>query len=84
MTYEIWDKQSSINGIEAQHFLDMDIINDDPNIILFKEGDVVVRVESKKKLSEWFDISESLPLADFMDAYNQKLNEQKIDEQIDP
>ena len=36
MTYEIWDKQSSINGIEAQHYLDMDIIHDDPNIILFK------------------------------------------------
>lgn len=83
MTYEIWDRESSINGIEASHFLEQDIFKDEKDIILFKEGDLVVRVESKQKLAECYNIDETLPLEDFVDEYNSIINAQPTEE-IEP
>lgn len=71
MTYELWDKNSKINGVAASHFLnEQPFKNYNGDIILiYAENGKVSNVECKDILAEIYNIDATLPLDDFMDAY---------------
>ena len=85
MTYELWDKQTSINGVEAQHFLERTPFKDyTGDIILIKnENDVITSVECKDILANVHNIDASLGLSDFMAEYFSILEAESTLEGVD-
>lgn len=71
MNYELWDRESSINGVEASHFLNNPPFKDYNGdiILIYGENGKVANVECKDILASVYDIDSTLPLNDFMDAY---------------
>ena len=71
--YVLWDRVSSINGVQAGHFLnEQPFMGYDGDIILIyadETGGRVTNVECKDILSQIYNIDKSLPLADFMNQY---------------
>ena len=82
MNYKLWDKTSSINGIEANHFLEKKPFKDyDGDIILiYSENDKVSQVECKDILVKVYDIDKSLSLDEFMSQYFAKITQTEISE----
>ena len=88
MNYKVWDKTSSINGLEPQHFLSKQPFeNYEGDIILIycKDGKIS-QVECKDILASVYEIDKTLSLDEFMTQYFEKLTQietSKINETID-
>lgn len=74
--YELWDKKSPINGVEASYFLNKaPFKNYSGDIILIYGTETSVsNVECKEILASIYDIDVNLPIAEFMSAYEEKIN----------
>ena len=77
MNYKVWDKTSSINGLEPQHFLSKPPFeNYEGDIILiYGEDDKVSQVECKDILAKVYCIDNTLSLDEFMTQYFAKLTQ---------
>ena len=77
MNYKIWDKISSINGLEPQHFLSKPPFkNYEGDIILiYGEDDKVSQVECKDILAKVYGIDNTLSLDEFITQYFEKLTQ---------
>ena len=77
MNYKVWDKTSSINGLEPQHFLSKPPFkNYEGDIILiYGEDDKVSQVECKDILASVYGIDKTLSLDEFMTQYFAKLTQ---------
>ena len=75
MNYKIWDKTSSINGLEPQHFLSKPPFkNYEGDIILiYGENGKVSQIECKDILASVYGIDKTLSLDEFMTQYFEKL-----------
>lgn len=74
--YELWDRQTSINGVEASHFLnEHPFKNYNGDIILIYADDEVhvSQIECKEILANIYEIDVNLPLDEFMTEYFSKL-----------
>ena len=77
MNYKVWNKTSSINGLEPQHFLSKPPFkNYEGDIILiYGEDDKVSQVECKDILASVYGIDKTLSLDEFMTQYFAKLTQ---------
>ena len=77
MNYKVWNKTSSINGLEPQHFLSKPPFkNYEGDIILiYCEDDKVSQIECKDILSKLYGIDKTLSLDEFMTQYFEKLTQ---------
>ena len=77
MNYKVWNKTSSINGLEPQHFLSKPPFeNYEGDIILiYGEDDKVSQVECKDILAKVYCIDNTLSLDEFMTQYFAKLTQ---------
>ena len=77
MNYKVWDKTSSINGLEPQHFLSKQPFeNYEGDIILiYGEDGKVSQVECKDILASVYGIDKTLSLDEFMTQYFAKLTQ---------
>lgn len=84
MIYKIWDKTSSINGLEPQHFLSKQPFKDYEGdiILIYGEDGKVSQVECKDILSSVYEIDKTLSLDEFMAQYETILNTQVEQEEI--
>lgn len=76
--YNLWDKISPINGVNAAHFLNQPPFkgyNGDIILIYADDGTRVTNVECKDILAEVYGISAALPLNEFMSQYFAKITE---------
>lgn len=85
LTYRIWNKTDSINGVQAEHFLESSTFKGyNGDIILFLQDNVVTQVERKDTLSQLYNIDITLGLDAFVSEYlNKKQTEPIIDENIE-
>ena len=88
MNYKVWDKTSSINGLEPQHFLSKPPFkNYEGDIILiYGEDDKVSQIECKDILAKVYGIDNTLSLDEFITQYFEKLTQietSKINETSD-
>ena len=89
MNYKVWDKTSSINGLEPQHFLSKHPFkNCECDIILiYGDNGKVSQVECKDILAKVYGVDNTLPLDEFMIQYetilNTPLEQEEINETID-
>lgn len=76
MTYTLWDKQTSINGVEASYFLNKEPFKTYKGdiILVYAENGSVSNIESKEVLALVYNIDVELPLDEFMVAYEEALN----------
>ncbi len=76
MNYKVWDKTSSINGLEPQHFLSKQPFKDYQGdiILIYGENHKVSQVECKDILASVYGIDKTLSLDEFMKAYETILN----------
>lgn len=82
--YAIWNKQTPINGVSAQHFLSKPPFkgyNGDIILIYNEDKSRVTNVEGKDILAKVYGIDSSLSLDEFMSAYFTKIN-QSADNEI--
>ena len=77
MNYKVWDKTSSINGLEPQHFLSKQPFKDYKGdiILIYGEYGKVSQVECKDILASVYGIDETLSLDEFMAQYLEKLTQ---------
>ena len=77
MNYKVWDKTSSINGLEPQHFLSKQPFKDYEGdiILIYGEDDKVSQVECKDILANIYGIDKTLSLDEFMTQYLEKLTQ---------
>lgn len=77
MNYKVWDKTSSINGLEPQHFLSKQPFKDYKGdiILIYGENDKVSQVECKDILESVYGIDKTLSLDEFMTQYFEKLTQ---------
>ena len=77
MNYKVWDKTSSINGLDPQHFLSKQPFeNYEGDIILiYGEDGKVSQVECKDILASVYGIDKTLSLDEFMTQYFAKLTQ---------
>lgn len=75
MNYKVWNKTSSINGLEPQHFLSKPPFkNYEGDIILiYGENGKISQVECKDILASVYEIDKTLSLDEFMKQYFEKL-----------
>ena len=75
--YQLWDKVSPINNVEASYFLNQEPFKSETgdNILFYGDNERVSNVECKSILASVYEIDESLPLDEFMVAYFSKLEE---------
>lgn len=75
MTYEIWDKKSKINGVDASHFLNSKPFKNCTHDIILIYGDngKVSQVECKDILAKLYNIDIELSLDEFMAQYQAAL-----------
>ena len=76
MNYKVWDKTSSINGLEPQHFLSKPPFKDYEGdiILIYGEDDKISQVECKDILASVYGIDKTLSLDEFMTQYETILN----------
>ena len=76
--YQLWDKTSPINNVEASYFLSQEPFKSETGsiILIYGDNNRVSNVECKSILASVYDIDESLPLDEFMTVYFSKLEEQ--------
>ena len=77
MNYKVWDKTSSINGLEPKHFLSKQPFeNYEGDIILiYGKDDKISQVECKDILASVYGIDKTLSLDEFMIQYFAKLTQ---------
>ena len=77
MNYKVWDKTSSINGLEPQHFLSKQPFKDYKGdiILIYGEYGKVSQVECKDILASVYGIDKTLSLDEFMAQYLEKLTQ---------
>ena len=77
MNYKVWDKTSSINGLEPQHFLSKQPFKNYQGdiILIYGEDDKVSQVECKDILASVYGIDKTLSLDEFMTQYFAKLTQ---------
>ena len=77
MNYKLWDKTSSINGLEPQHFLSKPPFKDYEGdiILIYGEYDKISQVECKDILASVYGIDKTLSLDEFMTQYFAKLTQ---------
>ena len=85
MNYELWDRVSTINGVEASHFLNNPPFkNYDGDIILiYAENGKVSNVECKDILATIYNIDATLPLDEFMAAYIEAITPKEESEELE-
>ena len=74
MTWQLWDKHSSINGLSAEDFMakNKHLVGETEILIRFS-GNQVVQVEGKQILSNIYGIDNSLEIDEFIQEYQNKL-----------
>lgn len=82
MLYEIWDRKSDINGVNANYFLNKKPFkNYVGDIILIKsDNGKVINIECKDILAQVYSIDFKLELDDFIKQYLKKLESEKTNE----
>lgn len=77
MNYKVWNKASSINGLEPQHFLSKPPFKDYEGdiILIYGEDDKISQVECKDILAKVYCIDNTLSLDEFMIQYFAKLTQ---------
>ena len=82
MKYKLWNRQDTINGVNASHFFKQLPFKDyDGDIILiYSENGKVSQVECKDILAKVYDIDKSLSLDEFMSQYFAKVTYTEISE----
>ena len=77
MNYKVWDKTSSINGFDPQHFLSKQPFKDYKGdiILIYGEDDKISQVECKDILASVYGIDKTLSLDEFMTQYFAKLTQ---------
>ena len=78
MNYKLWNRQDSINGVEASHFLNQTPFkNYNGDIILiYSESGKVTNVECKDILAKHYNIDKTLGVDSFMTAYFEAVNQE--------
>ena len=75
--YDLWDKTSSINGVEASHFLENPIFKEyDGDIILIYKSEkklTVTQVEKRTTLCQIADVALDTELDALMTAYEKAI-----------
>lgn len=76
MNYKLWNKLTSINGVEANKFLQRQPFNDYKGdiILIYGEDGKISQVECKEILANVYEIDVSLPLDEFMSQYILKIS----------
>lgn len=76
--YNLWDKVSPINNVEASYFLSQEPFKSETGniILIYGSNERVSNIECKSILASVYEIDENLPLDEFMNAYFSKLEEQ--------
>jgi hypothetical protein len=76
--YELWDRVSPINNVEASYFLNQEPFKSETGdiILIYGDNERVSNVECKSILASVYGIDVNLPLDEFMNAYFGKLEEQ--------
>ena len=76
MNYKVWNKISSINGLEPQYFLSKPPFKDYEGdiILIYGENDKISQVECKDILASVYGIDKTLSLDEFMTQYETILN----------
>lgn len=76
--YQLWDKVSPINNVEASYFLSQEPFKSESGdiVLIYGDNNRVSNVECKSILASVYEIDENLPLDEFMTAYFIKLEEQ--------
>lgn len=82
MLYEIWNRKSDINGVNANYFLSKKPFkNYMGDIILIKSDDgKVINIECKDILAQVYNIDFKLELDDFIKQYLRKIESEKTNE----
>lgn len=78
--YKLWDREESINGVEAEHFLQSEPFKScegDIILIYAEDSDKVSNVECKDILASVYDIDPTLELDEFMAEYFAKTSVQE-------
>lgn len=85
MNYKLWNRQDSINGVGASHFLNQTPFkNYNGDIILiYAENGKVSNVECKDILAKLYNIDKTLPLDSFMSKYFEALKELETNKEIE-
>jgi hypothetical protein len=81
--YQLWDKVSPINNVNATHFLSNEPFKSETGniILIYGSNDRVSNIECKSILASHYGIDVNLPLDEFMTAYFSKLEEQ-VEEEV--
>ena len=77
MNYKVWDKTSSINGLEPQHFLSKPPFKyyEGDIILIYSDSGKVSQIECKDILASVYGIDKTLSLDEFMTQYFEKLTQ---------
>jgi hypothetical protein len=80
--YQLWDRVSPINNVQASHFLNQEPFKSEMGdiILIYGDNNRVSNVECKSILASHYDIDVNLPLDEFMAAYFSKLEEPVVEE----
>ena len=75
MNYSLWNRKDTINGKEANYFLEQKPFKDYKGdiILIYGKDDKVSQVECKDILSSVYGIDRTLSLDEFMTQYFEKL-----------
>ena len=82
MKYSLWNRIDAINGVEASHFLNQAPFNNYSGdiILIYAEDGRVSNVECKGILAGVYGLDVSLPLDEFMSAYEIAINPVEVGE----
>ena len=77
MTYKLWNRQETINGVAPSHFLNQEPFKNYSGdiILIIADNGKVSNVECKDILASVYGINKYLPLNEFMTLYFAKLEE---------
>ena len=75
MNYKLWNRIDTINGIEANYFLEQKPFKDYEGdiILIYGKDDKISQVECKDILASVYGIDKTLSLDEFMTQYYEKL-----------
>ena len=85
MNYRLWDRKETINGVEANYFLNKTPFKNYSGdiILIFSENGSVSNVECKDILASVYNIDKTLDLDSFMTAYFEAINQEATIEELE-
>ena len=77
--YKVWNREDSINGVSASHFLEKQPFKNYTGdiILIYSPSGRVTNIECKDILASIYDIDQTLPIDTFMMLYFAKVDTQK-------